>query len=151
MYMKIRSKDGSLYEGNIEGGLKQGVGSYSRNMDKAGGGTYIAWTYDGEYESGKFNGTGKMQKFHENGNLRQEYKGEYSMGKREGVGKYTTYDDRSAPSISYIGWWKDDLYDGLGKFDQYEGGVVKETFKGRFEAGVFKEHLEVDENDLFQE
>lgn len=110
------------YTGNLVEGLPQGNGEFtvSASDDK------IAWTYDGEWEKGHFQGAGETT--WEDGFVQE---GNYQDDLLNGQGK--EYLDNN---LIYEGNYTASTYDGQGTLYNYYGDVV---YKGEFDMGYYNE------------
>mmetsp|Transcript_46551 Transcript_46551/g.101330 ORF Transcript_46551/g.101330 Transcript_46551/m.101330 type:complete len:213 (+) Transcript_46551:74-712(+) len=139
----VTYQDGSTYTGMIKDGKRHGHGVWqSKNCQYEGqwkadaqdGQGRQTWSdgrvYEGQFQNGRFSGTGKMVWHTQKGMLVYEgqykddlkhgqgkfvwpdgrtYDGEWSQGKRHGRGTYIT-----AKAERKVGYWQDD------KFDRWE-------------------------------
>lgn len=105
--------DGSRYEGNMKGKLRERIGvNYYGNGD----------VFAGEWKNDKFNGRGVY--FFENG---ERYEGELKNGQKNGQGVFY-YKNRS----KYVGEWKNDKKHGKGTFYYFD---TKDRYEGDWEEG----------------
>jgi len=110
----MRWQNGDRYEGEWDGGLRQGKGKYT---SKASGGLY-----QGEYLNDLKHGFGKYE--FSNGDY---YEGNWKNGLRHGTGLYVWKDQNE----KYEGDWEKGLKVGTGKFTYPNGDV----FTGVYENG----------------
>lgn len=113
-------KNGSIYEGEIKNGKREGYGVYLGST---------GYKYEGYFKDDKQNGKGK--EVSSNGSV---YEGDFVDGLKSGKGKLTF-----ASGNIYEGEFKDGLRNGYGKMTYkngnfYEGDFVDEKFEGQ---GVF--------------
>nr|WP_320027077.1 hypothetical protein [uncultured Acetobacterium sp.] len=113
------------YTGKLVQGLPQGEGVFTvaATDDK------IAWTYDGQWEKGHFQGAGETT--WEDGFVQEGY---YQDDLLNGEGK--EYLDEN--QLVYEGNYTDNKYDGQGTLYNYNGDVI---YSGEFNMGYYNETL----------
>ena len=112
----IKYADGSVYEGTLENGQKNGQGSYTMPT---------GYTYAGQWENDEISGQGTAK--YPDGSI---YEGTFSKGRPNGLGSIV-YDDGS----TYVGDWLDGKISGKG-VAKYENGLRYEgDFKNTMHHG----------------
>ncbi len=156
---KIKFSDGSIYEGEITDGIRDGSGILTyANGD----------VYEGEFDDDRISGDGKIT--YKNGDI---YEGEFKNGMREGRGRIiyadgTTFEGEfengrkngygvyTGENTSYEGYYVDDIKEGHGKQvfsngDSYEGEYKNDMRNGRgiytwadggYYDGFFKDNIQ---------
>jgi hypothetical protein len=129
MKMRVKHKNGAIYEGDIKDGKANGhgttkwtdgavyVGKYKNDLWHGRG--KMKWAngevYEGSFMNGLRHGKGKTT--YPNGEF---YEGDYRDGLKHGIGTY-----QWADGSVYVGEWIDDNINGRGKWRD-ENGVVYE-------------------------
>ncbi|WP_414733297.1 hypothetical protein [Acetobacterium carbinolicum] len=109
------------YNGQLVKGLPQGTGVFTVSNDAE-----VAWTYDGAWEQGHFQGMGET--VWEDG-FTQE--GNYQNDLLNGPGQ--EYLDKK---LLYDGNYTDNRYDGQGTLYNYYGDII---YEGNFDMGYYDE------------
>ncbi len=112
MQGEVRLPDGSLYRGELVGGLFEGQGRLEYSDGRR---------YEGTFRKGLFHGVGRYQLADGS-----RYQGEFVEGVLEGAAEY-----QSADGETYRGAFKAGLFDGQGTY-RWE----HEQFSGTFVAGA---------------
>ena len=107
--------DGSVYEGEVRGGIRHGVGVFS------GPGGFPM--YDGQWCEGRRHGSGVLT-YSDGGDV---YDGEWENDERSGAGTLT-----HASGNLYVGAWKADAKNGRGTFHWHD---VRERYSGEWRDG----------------
>ena len=119
MKRKIKSDDGSVYEGETLNGKPHGKGKKTFRNN---------WYEDGEWKNGEFL-RGKVNYY--DWNKESYYEGDWADGKPNGKGNLYYVTCR----LMYEGDWVDGKYHGKGKLDDeytvYEGDFVDGYFHGK--------------------
>mmetsp|Transcript_96125 Transcript_96125/g.170583 ORF Transcript_96125/g.170583 Transcript_96125/m.170583 type:complete len:266 (-) Transcript_96125:21-818(-) len=128
--------DGSMFEGQVLGGLRHGEGVYKSGSeqytgqwyeDKQHGSGRQSWSdgrsYDGQFQHGRFSGLGKMVWQTQKGVM--TYEGEYVEDLKHGMGKFEWPDGRK-----YDGEWLRGKRHGRGAYT---------TSKGEYKIGHWSE------------
>ena len=107
---RITYKDGSVYEGELDGFVRSGKGSLSY----ANGDIYV-----GEFKNDEIDGYGKFT-YYSTGDT---YEGEVHNAQKVGYGKYSYYE-----GTVYEGNYENDMPNGYGKLTFYDGSVYEGNF-----------------------
>jgi hypothetical protein len=102
--------DGSVYDGEVKDGKKNGRGKYTWASGSV---------YEGDWKDDKKNGRGKFTWA-----SGQVYDGEWKDGKKNGRGKFTWLDGEV-----YEGEFNDDNFNGIGKHTYSNGNIYEGEFK----------------------
>lgn len=113
-----------VYTGDLVDGLPHGTGKFT-----VSNGDEIAWTYEGAWEKGHFEGTGKT--VWDDGFIQE---GNYQNDLLNGEGK-----ESFEKKLLYEGNYTDNRYDGAGKLYNYHGEVI---YEGDFDMGYYQETTE---------
>ncbi len=111
-----QAEEGRNLVGCVSGNCQNGEG-VSRNSSGS--------LYEGTFENGKFEGTGKMT--YRDGDI---YEGEFSKGKMHGPGKYTYADGQT-----YVGDFSNGKMQGEGELEYTSGNRYKGSFKNNMKSG----------------
>lgn len=109
------------YTGQLVKGLPQGTGVFTVSNEEE-----VAWTYEGEWEQGHFQGVGET--VWEDGFMQE---GNYQNDLLNGSGQ--EYLDKN---LLYDGNYTDNRYDGQGTLYNYYGEVI---YEGDFDMGYYNE------------
>lgn len=124
-YGELRYKNGSVYQGNWQKGMKWGQGKMTYSSGNF---------YEGNWEQNKRNGQGTMNWVTSN----EKYTGNWIDNMQSGFGTHIWLDSSSAYKLlrnRYVGYWENGLRHGKGTFYYSNGSKYEGDWHENFKQG----------------